>query len=469
MFNNQLLSGGRTTKNLFFPIGGGNEIGASCYFIELNGAKLLLDSGIRLHSDSTFPRFDSLYAQNHLDGLWELEGILLSHGHLDHVGSLPNVVAEAPDVPIYATQATHDIMEMQLGQAIGGDSGPDATFQDFREVQQFNANRVEHALESVRFVEWNEPFLLEYEGKVRYPPVQVTFYPAGHILGASMIYVQSDAGNILFSGDFTPFDQLTVPKYQIPNNLEVDLLIAESTYGYQEGTFAGSVAEEREIFAQKIERCLNNKGSVLIPAFAIGRSQELALILQNLIHSGRLIPFTIYIDGLAQTACEIYQNNGVRVFGYQVGKAPRSLIENLDSFNGVLIASSGMLLDKSASARYAEKLLPDARNAIFFSGYLDEESPGRRLERLHQSRGQRFRLNDRSVPVRADVDTYRLSAHTDSEGILSLIEKVYPKKVVFVHGYPQQRTVVNVYSETFRRFGRDIEVYQATNGTPIYF
>lgn len=462
------MRGGRTTKNLFYPIGGGNEIGASCYFIRLNDTKLLLDSGIRLHADSTFPRFDSLYAQNLLDGLWELESILLSHGHLDHVGSLPTVVAEAPDVPIYATQATHDIMEMQLSQA-GGDAPPDATLQDFREVQQFNATRVEHALENIQCVEWDNPFLLEHQGNVLYPPVQVTFYPAGHILGASMIYVQSDAGNILFSGDFTPFDQMTVPKYQIPDNLEVDLLIAESTYGYQEGAYAGKVVEEREIFARKIERCLHNRGSVLIPAFAIGRSQELALILQHLIHTGRLTPFTIYIDGLAQNACEIYQNNGVRVFGYQVGKAPRGLIDNLDTFNGVLIASSGMLLDKSASARYAEKLLPDARNAIFFSGYLDEESPGRRLERLYRSKGERFRLNDRSVPVHANVDTYRLSAHTDSEGILSLIERVYPKKVVFVHGYPQQRTLVNVYSETFRRFGKDIEVYQATNGTPIYF
>ena len=88
-----------------------------------------MDSGIRLHADSTFPRFDSLYAQNLLDGLWELESILLSHGHLDHVGSLPTVVAEAPDVPIYATQATHDIMELQLGQA-GGDAAPDATFSE---------------------------------------------------------------------------------------------------------------------------------------------------------------------------------------------------------------------------------------------------------------------------------------------------------------------------------------------------
>ncbi len=460
-------------QNLFFPIGGGNEIGASCYFIQLNGAKLLLDSGIRLHSDSTYPRFDSLYAENLLDGLWELEGILLSHGHLDHVGSLPTVVAEAPEVPVYATLPTRDIMELQLNQPLRATKGAnpckagantipgDAELVDFREVKQFNAVRVQRAIDSVVPLRWHHPIALQ--------TCQVTFFPAGHILGASMVYIESEVGNILFTGDFTPFDQLTVPKYDIPDNLAVDVLITESTYGYQEGAYTGDVDEERENFAQKIDRCLDEGGTVLIPAFAIGRSQELALILRHLIRTGRLRPFTIYIDGLAQVACDIYEENGVRVFGHELEKAPRHLIDALDAFNGVIIASSGMLLDNSASARYAEKLLPDPRNAVFFSGYLDEESPGRRLEGLAMSKGQRFRLNERKVPVHANVDTYRLSAHTDSEGILSLIERVAPKKVIFVHGYPQYRTGVNVYNETYRRFQSRIEVYQANNGTPIYF
>lgn len=448
-------------RNLFFPIGGGNEIGASCYFIQLNGAKLLLDSGIRLHSDSTYPRFDSLYAENLLDGLWELDGILLSHGHLDHVGSLPTVVAEAPEVPIYATLPTRDILELQLNQPLQSVVLGDAELVDFREVQQFNAVRVQRAIDRVIPIRWHHRIVSQ--------ACQITFFPAGHILGASMVYIESEVGNILFTGDFTSFDQMTVPKYDIPDNLEVDLLITESTYGYQEGAYTGDVGEERENFAQKIDLCLDEGGTVLIPAFAIGRSQELALILRNLIHSGRLKPFTIYIDGLAQVACDIYEDNGVRVFGHELEKAPRGFRDALDAFNGVIIASSGMLLDNSASARYAEKLLPDPRNAVFFSGYLDEESPGRRLERLHKSKGQRFQLNERKVPVHANVDTYRLSAHTDSEGILSLIERVAPKKVIFVHGYPQYRTGVNVYTETYRRFQSRIEVYQANNGTSIYF
>ena len=447
-------------RNLFFPVGGGNEIGASCYFVQLNGAKFLLDSGIRLHTDSIYPSFHSLYG-DFLDGLWELDGILLSHGHIDHVGSLPFVAEEAQDVPIYATLPTQEIIDLQLNQSLTSTTFSHEELVDFPRVKEFNALRVQRAIENITPIEWGCPITCE--------TCQITFFPAGHILGASMVYIESNAGNILFTGDFTSFDQLTVPKHQLPDNLDVDVLITESTYGYQESFYTGGVDEEREHFARKIDQCLDSGGTVLIPAFAVGRSQELALILQNLIRSGRLRPFAIYVDGLAQVACDIYQDNGVKVFGHELEKAPQGFIDMLDTSNSVIIASSGMLIDNSVSAQYAQKLLPDQRNAIFFSGYLDEESPGRRLERLHESKGQYFRINGRNVPVHANVDTYRLSAHTDSEGILSLIEKVAPKKVIFVHGYPQYKTDVNVHRETFRRFRNRIEAYQASNGIPIYF
>ncbi len=444
-------------SNVFLPIGGGNEIGASSYFVQLNGDKLLLDSGIRLHSEYKHPRFVSLYEKNFLHHLWDLEAILISHGHLDHIGSLPTVVSEAKDVPVYATQPTKAIMELQLKP-----TRTDETFLDVQAVKEFSEERFQSTIARVQSTPWNQPIQLKN--------CQVTFFPSGHILGAAMIYIESDMGNVLFTGDFTPFNQMTVPSYQIPEHIAVDLLITESTYGYQEAAHSGDVKAERETFARKIEQCLARNGWVLIPAFAIGRSQEVALILQSLICNKHLKPFPVYIDGLAQIVCDIYEKNGVNIFTKNINKAPKSLIRNLDTSNkGVIIASSGMLLNKSASARYAEKLLSNSRNALFFSGYLDEESPGRKLDLVRRNRGKSFRLNRNTVSVKATVDTYRLSAHTDSKGILDLIKNVRPKKVVFVHGKPQARSKINVYRTTCRRFGNEMNVYQANNGTPIYF
>ena len=446
----------KQSPNLFFPIGGGNEIGASSYFIQLNGGKFLLDSGIRLGAHENSPRFTALFEEEILDGLWDLDAVLISHGHLDHVGSLPTVVHEAREISIYATRPTKDIVEAQLKPR-----RVDEAFIDVQVVNEFNEKRVQRVIENIVPIEWGQPIHLK--------DCQITFFCAGHILGAAMIYIETDSGNVLFTGDFTPFDQMTVPGYRVPDNLEVDLLITESTYGYQETKHINNITDEREIFALKIEKCLGENGNVLIPAFAIGRSQEVALILQNLIDEGKLAPFTIYIGGLAQYFCEIYERYKVKVFDSNIQKAPRDLEGNLDVFSGIIVASSGMLLDKSASAKYAEKILPDPRSTIFFSGYLDEESPGHKLDWLSRSKGESFWLNGKSIPVNATVDTYRLSAHTDNEGILTLIEKLHPQKVIFVHGVPQYRRKISVFRETLRRFQGQIDVYHANNGIPIYF
>lgn len=446
----------RQSSNLFFSISGGDEIGASSYFLQLDGTKFLLDSGIRLGSNDSFPRFTTLCEQGLLDGLWDLDAILVSHGHLDHIGALPTVVQDAPEVPIYATLPTKDIIEAQLKPRMA-----DKASVDVQVVNEFNQERVQRVIENVVPTEWNEPIQLKN--------CQITFFRAGHILGAAMIYIESDSGNVLFTGDFTHFNQMTVPGYTLPDNLEVDLLIAESTYGYQETKHISDVIAERETFALKIAQCLEENGSILIPAFAIGRSQEIALILQSLICEGKLDPITIYIGGLSQYFCEIYESHRVKVFGPNVQKVPKDLIRDLGVFNGIIIASSGMLLDNSASAKYAEKLLPDPRNTLFFSGHLDEESPGGKLSLLHKSKGKSFRLNRKNISVNATVDTYRLSAHTDYEGILDLIERGHPTGVVFVHGIPQYGREISVLRETSRRFCGQINVYHAKNGIPIYF
>ena len=446
----------KQNSNLFFPIGGGNEIGASSYLIQLDETRLLLDVGIRLGLNNSSPRFSALFQQGLLDGLWNLDAILISHAHLDHVGALPTIIPEASEVPIYATLPTKDIMEAQLKP-----KRTDETFIDVQAVNAFNAERVQRVLENVVPIEWNNPIQIKN--------CQITFFPAGHILGASMVYIESDSRNVLFTGDFTPFDQMTVPRYNLSNSLEVDLLIAESTYGYQATKHTSDIATERDTFAQKIKKRLAENGSILIPAFAIGRSQEVAVILQNLIHEGKLEPFMIYIDGLAQLFCEIYEKYKIKIFDSNIQRAPTGLVHNLDGFNGVIVASSGMLLDNSASAKYAEKLLPDPRNALFFSGYLDEESPGHKLNSLHSSKNKMFWLNGKKISVNSTVDVYRLSAHVDSEGILDFIQEVYPKKVIFVHGSPQYGKKINVLRDVSRQFQGQIDVHHANNGISIYF
>ena len=171
--------------NKFLPLGGGNEIGASCYYLDLENIKLLIDAGIRLNSDSIFPRFNALYEQDIIDGLWELDAILISHGHLDHCGSIPYVHSEAKRVPIYTTKETKQIAALLLNDTsnIKNSKNSDTSF------QLYNKLLVDETIESIREINFGQKFNVSN--------LNITFYPAGHILGAAMIYIESENRRIL--------------------------------------------------------------------------------------------------------------------------------------------------------------------------------------------------------------------------------------------------------------------------------
>ena len=446
-------------KNIFFPLGGGDEIGASSYYLQLDGTRLLLDCGLRPQGKRVYPDFDLLYAAGYCDGLWELDSAFISHGHLDHCGALPKLVEEAPNLPIYTATPGKQLIKLLLDDTVRISTDRSDGNRDFN-LQLFNALTVERGIGAVAEKKWGEA--------VDTGACRVTFFPAGHILGASMIYIEAESVKVLFTGDYSHYKQFTVPAYSIPEDLEVDVLITETTYGYRNVYDRETVFDERLNFAHQLEEIISVGGSVLIPAFAVGRSQELALLVRELMLQRVLPSFPVYIDGMAKAACDLYENNDIEIFTGEVQKAPAQLIKNLDYFNGLVISSSGMLAEGSLSARYAERILPRAKNALFFTGYLDEESPGGRLGRLRENAGSSFRLHGKNVAVRAAVHSYRLSAHTDSSGIFQLVEKLQPKKVVFVHGYPRYGGKVNILNDAFAKYGNKVQFIQSSNGVPVY-
>jgi len=447
-------------RNPFFiSVGGGNEIGASSYFLSLCGTDILIDAGLRLNSERTYPRYEHLYENGVIDGLWDLSAVLLTHGHLDHIGSLPKVVEEAPLVPVYATAGTKDIVQLQLEDMVRvgerrAQSRPETAAANYMKFQ------VEQALSNIRTREWGVP--------VTVGNAEVTFFPAGHILGAACIYVRSERLNVLITGDFSDFHQYSVDPLSLPEGLDVDVLITETTYGYQEQSGSAELSLERQTFLAQITDVVFGGGTVLIPAFAVGRAQEVAMILTNAIAVGDLPPIEIYLDGLAKGATAIYEKHGRAVFGKYVKPAPLGLHSSKREMTGVVISSSGMLVGHSCSSRYAQKLLPRAENALFFTGYLDEDSPGKKLQRLRESRGGHFQFEEKAVPVNALVDTYRLSAHASCAGILGLIERVRPRKVVFVHGCPNFAGKTDIMRDAFLRFGSSVEFHQSLNGSTIH-
>jgi len=467
--------------NLFYPLGGGDEIGASSYYLQVNGKQILVDAGLRLKGRLVFPDYSSLSLIG-LMGLYECDCVLITHAHLDHTGSLPAVYekihSKGHKIPIYATPPTKAIANVLLNDTIKikevhGEYGDLA-------IREFEKHLVEETIQSIHEMEFGLPFEAA-------PGIRVTFYPAGHILGAAMFLVEIGNFCSLFTGDFCGVGQRTVSDYRLPEKLpEIDLLVCESTYAYRKTNTL--LCDQQEAFILQVEEAIRRGGKVLIPAFAVGRSQEVITMLRQARESGQLREdFPIYTDGMVNQVCVVYDTNRVflhpdlrkkrgNLFFSQEGGIQHSPFNfrksgTVEMFQKsppcCVIASSGMLIDGSRSAAYASAMIEDAHNTILFTGYLDEESPGNKLLQAN-SHIKNFRLNHKEYEIKAKILPYHLSSHASLDQILAMVEHVKPRQVIFVHGYADYVNPENLFINFYRWGKLDIRPYIAYNQIPIY-
>ncbi len=410
-------------------LGGAGEIGASCTLVEVGETRLLVDCGVRFRSQSALPNLAALQGK-------KLDAIVVTHAHTDHTGGLPVVSDAWPNAPIYATPPTIDITMILLRDALKIMSTEDRE----AEIPLYAEKQVTRV--SGAFVP------VHYGKQVFVNDIVVTFLPAGHILGASMVHLDTPAGNFLFTGDYSVSAQLTVPSLDRPS-LHTDMMITEATYGNR-------FHEDRNTAEQglitRIEEVLHNGGRVLIPAFAVGRAQEILLILKRALRNGTLPEIPVYVDGMVRSVCEVYGRNEKYVprgLHHEIKKASHPFFTNgitqvmrpadrtaaLENGPCVIVASSGML-SGGASTHYAKQMVRNSNDAILITGYQDEESPGKALLDLAEENedSREISIDGRTWPVKCRFEKYGLSAHADRMQMLGLIESLRPRSIAFVHG-----------------------------------
>lgn len=206
-------------------LGGGGEIGASCYLLQVAGRNILLDAGVKVGESSfSYPGFHLLTRLGLKNGLADVDAVLVSHAHLDHMGALPLVVRESPGVQVVATNATRELLWPMLGQLAGRPS-MEGLFFDRPDIA-----RVAGAVMTVEELNmWGAPCGLLYDGSI-----MVSAYPAGHLAGAACFHIQTPCGSVLYTGDFCLRHQWTAQGMILPPGLGADLLLMESTYANQE-------------------------------------------------------------------------------------------------------------------------------------------------------------------------------------------------------------------------------------------
>jgi Cft2 family RNA processing exonuclease len=444
-------------------LGGANEVGASCLAIELAGVWIVVDAGIRLGASDPLPDLAQLEDKG-------VSAIFVTHAHADHIGALPLLHQAFPHAPIYASRATGLLMEVMLADAV---KIMERRATEELELPLYPPMLVSSMLQMLRPLPLDEPVTLQ-----EVPDVTIQASRAGHIAGAVSFSFETPDGSIVISGDLSLTEQRTVLPARTPPVDHPDLLVLESTYGNR--LHANRQSEEAR-FVQAVADGIARGGHVLIPAFGLGRGQEVLLILQDAMQKRQIPTFPIVVDGLVRRVCATYLllpealaprlsrqiRKNYQPFSNKLARFVRDERDRERVLSGAptcIISSSGMLTG-GPSAWYAAQLAPDPSASILITGYQDEESPGRRLLDLAEQRQTTLEVGGEIVQVRCQVAKYRLSAHADSGELASYAAALAPKQVALVHGDDEARAALRIRlvgtSVLLPQAGTAIEVHQA--------
>ncbi|WP_262031330.1 MBL fold metallo-hydrolase RNA specificity domain-containing protein [Microvirga sp. Mcv34] len=417
-------------------LGGAGTVTGSRYLLEREGRRILVDCGLfqglkqlRLRNWSPFPVEPK-----------GISAVVLTHAHLDHSGYLPALVRDGFSGRIYCSGATKDFCEILLP-----DSAylleQDAEYANRRGFSKhkpalplYTARDAERALthlSPVAFGAWHE---LPHDARVR-------FSRAGHILGAASVECEWGGTKIVFSGDLGRYDD---PMMVDPSPImEADYLVVESTYGNRRHTAEDAQRELGDI----IERTVGRGGTVVIPAFAVGRAQTLLYHLERLKAAGRLANVPVFLNSpMAVDASEILCRHmedqrlsaaqcraacGVATYVRDV-EASKALNEN--PMPKVIISASGMATGGRV-LHHLKRYAPDPRNAVVFAGFQAAGTRGAAMV----AGAETIKIHGQHIPVRAEVyNLPMLSAHADADEILKWLGHFrQPPRMTFItHGEP---------------------------------
>ncbi len=413
-------------------LGSGKEVGRAAILVENKNRGILLDYGVNF-DDNDLPIFPGHVRPR------DLEGIVLTHSHLDHIGAAPSLYTSI--IPeIIATPLTFDVSRILLYDMIKL-NGPHLPFDE---------QSVDDMISNGRTV--------NYGNEITLGDFTLTLYDSGHIPGSASVMVEVDGKRLLYTSDINNIEAKLVGPAKL-NGLKADVVVIESTYGASNHP---PRVETEKRFLDAVTEVVENGGTVLIPAFSVSRGQEIMCILAE-----KGINYPVWVDGMIRHVSELYMMHS------QYIRAPGLLNKAISEFRfvrgwqdrrkayrrpGIIVASAGMLKG-GPSLYYLKKIATNERNGVFMVSYQAPGTPGRQI--LEEGV-----FGEERIPVLARVEWFDFSSHIDQNGVIDVLRGINGiEKVVLVHGEPDaQRVLAERIKE---ELGIDVEI--PGNGDTIDF
>jgi KH/beta-lactamase-domain protein len=437
---------------MLFCLGGVKQVGRSCFVVVTPETKVMLDCGINpgeMSGLDAYPRLD--WFNFDLD---DLDAVVISHAHIDHQGFLPTLFKYGYRGPVYCTEPTLPLMTLlQMDSVkIANNNGT---------YLPYSSRDVNEVIKHCITLPYGKPTDIS-------PDVTITLNNAGHIMGSATVHLNiSGAHNILYSGDYK-YAKTQLLDSAVSIYPRVETLITESTYGNTADVMPDQQSVYRG-FTESINKTLTDGGKVLVPVPAVGRAQEIMLVMAKEMKEGRLIESPIYIEGMISEASAIHMSyahylgsdvrksvsQGINPFQSEYftmisGYGKRDDILN-DENPAIVMATSGML-EGGPSVEYFKELAPNPKNKIMFVSYQINGTLGRRVLDGVMSE---VSMMDKSgkvkvVPVRCQTQKIDgFSGHSDFNQIMNFVSRIRPKRVLVNHG--EKSKSENVASAIYSR------------------
>lgn len=446
------------------------DIGASAWLVEIEGHRILLDAGMHPKREGSdgLPLYKTILQE-------EVDAIALSHCHHDHVGSLPVAARYFPKAHVLMAEQSYFIIERVLHNSVnvmtrqrdelGIKAYPLYTHDQVDDIaptfQSFRYNRE---------VEW----AAYHKTRAGFRSPTLEFYDAGHTLGSAGIMLRGQKETLFYTGDVCFHDQtlLRAARFQ---DVKADVLIMETTRGNRDVPKGVTRATEVERLTAAIHQALKRKGCVMIPSFALGRTQEILALLALLMREGKLKPQPIYIGGLGRVFTEIYDLEAHRTHRQHTNLQLREALNLIVLAPGqsqgmklsggrIFVITSGMMSENTAAHDLAVRMAGDERQSIFFVGYADPSTPGGRLKASKPGETFVFSPSAGRLTRQCDLQEFDLTAHANREDLLDFVSQVSPRAILLGHGDDDSR---QWFEEQIRARHPKIQIIQPQVGESV--